>query len=392
MLLRNDFFFKDPYKILFVCLGISLPISIALSNILLVVISFFILSEGLFLKKIKKVSSSKWMVSIIFLVGLHLISLLFFGEFSYSYTRIQKVLLLLTLPIIYTLNIDKYVIRLSIFSFLSSMFLVSIYAISEPGILVKKYGIVHLDSNWTKPANMDYTDYSVFLAVCLIISIYSLFYLKLNNRYRLILVIFIFTYLVSLYSEPGKAGQILFILLLSLLFIYRYRKNLLYLFSSLGFIFLFSTFIYINSDIVKNRFDSTLKRMEIDSNKPLSTRNTLIHHSIELIKDKPIFGYGAGSFQDILTNTSSDINSRHKTPHNDYIYILMELGLVGLMSLLMIFYFQFSEKHQGDFPSLCLPIMFLLLMLVDSYFFGARSSILYIFLSIIVINHQHKFS
>lgn len=392
MLLRNDFFLKDLYKILFICLGISLPISIALSNILLVVISFFVLSQGFFLEKIKKIRSSKWMLSIIFLVVLHLISILFFGEFSYSYTRVQKVLLLLTLPVIYSLELDKNIIRMSIFSFLSSMFLVSIYAISEPGILVKKYGIVHLDSNWTKPANMDYTDYSVFLAVCLIISIYSLFYLQLKNRYRLILFVFIVTYLFSLYSEPGKAGQILFIILLSLLFIYRYRTNLLYLFSSLGFIFLFSTFIYTNSDIVKNRFDSQLELIQIDSNKPLSTRHNLIYHSIELIKHKPIFGYGAGSFQDVLTNTYSEMNTRHKTPHNDYIYILVELGLVGLISLLMIFYFQFSEKYQGDFSSLCLPIMFLLLMIVDSYFFGARSSVLYIFLSIITINHQHKLS
>jgi len=218
MLLRNDFLLKDLYKILFICLGISLPISIALSNILLVIISFFVLSQGFFLEKIKKIRSSKWMLSIIFLVVLHLISILFFGEFSYSYTRVQKVLLLLTLPVIYSLELDKKIIRMSIFSFLSSMFLVSIYAISEPGILVKKYGIVHLDSNWTKPANMDYTDYSVFLAVCLIISIYSLFYLQLKNRYRLILFVFIVTYLFSLYTEPGKAGQILFIILLASFF------------------------------------------------------------------------------------------------------------------------------------------------------------------------------
>ena len=42
--------------------------------------------------------------------------------------------------------------------------------------------------------------------------------------------------------------------------------------------------------------------MHIDSNNPLSTRHNLIHLSIELIKHKPIFGYGVGSFQDVLTN------------------------------------------------------------------------------------------
>ena len=60
---------------------------------------------------------------------------------------------------------------------------------------------------------------------------------------------------------------------------------------------------------------------------------------------KPIFGYGTGSFSEVFkdyTNTTYDLN-KHKTPHNNYLYILLELGLIGLITFLSIFYYQIKN-------------------------------------------------
>jgi O-antigen ligase len=75
-----------------------------------------------------------------------------------------------------------------------------------------------------------------------------------------------------------------------------------------------------------------------------------------------------------------------ENPHNMYILVLMQLGLVGLFSLLSIFYYQIQYSYNS--PSkfirdvgITLPILFLVLMLSDSYLLGHFTTLMYIFFS-----------
>ena len=67
----------------------------------------------------------------------------------------------------------------SVFAFLISMFLSSVIAIAE------NYEIINLNCDSFKLASfLEYTDHNVFLAFSVIISLYSIFRVKLQKKYR----------------------------------------------------------------------------------------------------------------------------------------------------------------------------------------------------------------
>ena len=79
----NRFLFGQIKNSLFIFLGLLLPISIAASNTLLILLSFLVLMELIYDSKLHhKIFSSKWMISIICLVVLYYLSLAIFGFFN----------------------------------------------------------------------------------------------------------------------------------------------------------------------------------------------------------------------------------------------------------------------------------------------------------------------
>ena len=103
----------------------------------------------------------------------------------------------------------------------------------------------------------------------------------------------------------------------------------------------------------------------------------------------PIIGVGTGDFQAEYKKINL-INTPQlpatDNPHNMYILILMQLGVVGLISFLSIFYYQIKlsflskDKFIRDL-GITLPLLFLLIMWSDSYLLGHYTSLMYIFFS-----------
>ena len=144
--------------------------------------------------------------------------------------------------------------------------------------------------------------------------------------------------------------------------------------------------IYNTSETVQKRFTQ-----EISSflSKESSSRSLLFTHSLDIIKKKANNWLWNGSFTDIFRKinkkTEKIVRYNHKTPHNNYLYVWIELGILGLIILLSIFYFQIREliKLKDGFVRILLPIMYLVIMFTDSYLFIHNTLVLYIFLSII---------
>jgi len=368
-------------------LGFTFPLSVALSNILVVLLAVLILVEENFFEKIQKINSSKWMKSILLLWVMYIIYFFIFGSFTDTFWLIKRISLLLLLPIFYSSSFSEKTIQKSVFAFLISMFLSSVIAI------VENYEIINLNPNLTISAFLKYTDHNVFLAFSLIISFYSIFRIKLENKYRNILLFFIPVYLFSLFTEGGKSGQLAFLFSVILFLIFLFKKKWKLLLLSLISVFVFSAIVYNTSDIVKNRFNYEAKNI-LQNRK--SDRNILLKETIILIKKNPIFGYGTGSFTDefgsVNEETQKVMSNQHKTPHNNYLYVWFELGILGLIIFLSIFYFQIKEliKKAEDIFIILFPIMFLIIMFTDSYLFSQNTLVLYLFLSIITINYQYK--
>ena len=374
--------------ILLVILSLSIPLSIAVSNVTLILLTITIVLEGDLKNKIRKICSSKWMVSIITLIMLYYLYWLIFGTYSDTLWILKRVSILWFLPVFYSTKFSYKTTQKAVFVFLISMFISSVIAISE------NYGFINLNGdNWTWAAFLKYTDHNVFLALSILILIYAYYKVNLSSLIKNIFVFFLFVYSFSIFSEAGKTGQIALVLLIVVYIFQELRKNIKKLILSLSLLFMSVYLIYNSSENLQKRFE---KEINMVLNKESSNRLLLLQHSLEIIKQKPFVGYGAGSFSDkfgaINEETKKIVRYNHKTPHNNYLYIWVELGIFGLVALVSIFYFQIRELKtlNGGSIMVLLPIMYLLIMFTDSYFLSFNTLVLYIYLSVIIVNYQYR--
>ena len=374
--------------ILLVILSLSIPLSIAVSNITLILLMITVVFEGDLKNKIRKILSSKWMVSIIILILLYYFYWFVFGTYSDTLWILKRVSILWFLPVFYSTKFSYKITQKAVFVFLISMFISSVIAISE------NYGFINLNGdNWTWSAFLKYTDHNVFLALSILILIYAYFNIALSSLIKNIFIFFLQVYLFSIFSEAGKTGQIALVLLLVVYIFQELRKNIKKLLLSLALLFMSVYVIYNFSENLQKRFE---KEINMVLNKESSNRLLLLQHSVEIIKQKPFVGYGPGSFSDkfgaINEETNKIVRYNHKTPHNNYLYIWMELGILGLVVLISIFYFQIRELKtlNGGSIMVLLPIVYLLIMFTDSYFLSFNTLVLYIYLSIIIVNYQYR--
>ena len=380
--------------IVLIILAFCAPISIFLTDLAVFSLAAIWLFEGRFSNKWKKISASPWILSLLFLMFMYVIGLLWGTNHSNADWLFQKSALLLLLPILYTLDLSQKEIKFSLFAFLSATSLSAIIA-----LMINMGWIKHLfkysslfTKNWNNPAFMAYTDHNVFLAFSLLVTFLLLFNSYSNKKLRITLLFISTLLLLSLYAEKGRSGQVAFTLIfLSFSFLaFWYKKRFLLL--SILAILSINSLAYFLSPNFKQRTTivqtqaAQLEKNELNS---INTRYYFYKYSLEKIKDKPVLGYGTGSFVEEFSSISEHSNrildNQHKTPHNNYLFIWFEIGLVGLLVFLSIFFFQlkaYKSLNQGYFRMI-FPAVFLVIMLTDTYLQNHNTAVLYCYLSFI---------
>ena len=82
------------------------------------------------------------------------------------------------------------------------------------------------------------------------------------------------------------------------------------------------------------------------------TRIEFYRLSIEIVKDRPLLGHGTGAFaSSYAEKTKSQVALPTRNPHNEYLHMLVQLGLVGLAALLYLFW-----THWRLAPMLATPL------------------------------------
>lgn len=98
-------------------------------------------------------------------------------------------------------------------------------------------------------------------------------------------------------------------------------------------------------------------RQEILNHKPNEAptssgiRLEFYKNALELIKQKPVFGGGTGSFEAeyrLLAETKKTISTYVPNPHNEFLLTWQELGTVGLVMLLAFFAIQWRISYRID--------------------------------------------
>ena len=368
----------------FILLGFSIPISVAFTNILIVAYSLTWIFEGDFPKKIKEIKSVKWISSLLLLISFYFLGMLY-GDMHNDYIYVIKrvLLLLFFIPIVISeLKPKTYILALH--AFLISNLTSSIVAV---GI---NYDFINpIFDNSAITAFLKYNYHNILLSFSALLSF--LMFLKSKSKYSFLYIVLILIYSFSIFNEAGRAGQLTFNVFFVCYAIFLLRSKFKFSILIILFLIIINFFFYKSSSIFKHRVDHLTHIVQNDGQKKNKNsvekdiRYLFTKTGLELIRKKPIFGYGTGSFSSVFkleTETSYDLN-KHKTPHNNYLYILFELGFIGLIFFLSIFYFQIKELLNKDLintEKILLPLFMLFLMLFDSYMFIFSITLFYIFM------------
>ncbi len=216
----------------------------------------------------------------------------------------------------------------------------------------------------------------------LIVGLYIYVYFnEFNFNKTLILFLIILIFYTGITISGDRSAFYLSLLFLPFLIKLRkipYLKNKIFIFGTLFSIFLFAM-VFTNDTIKQRVIDSTLSSMHINSiennknNKIVLFSNNHENHiktALKIFYDNKLFGVGVKQFR-VVCSDPKYLENKHSCsthPHNIYIQILAELGLLGFI-FVMIFLIYISFKIlKNIFIKKNSPINFLSLMVLSSIF------------------------
>jgi O-antigen ligase len=391
-------------QFLFVLLGVFIPTSIAITNLIIGLLALCWILERNFKAKFDVIKSSKWMLAIFALIGLYALGILWGDQHLNAEWQFQRLALLLVFPVFMTMNLNQETIKRAVFVFLGTAFISAFTAIAINNNIISPLGgyLSFIDPSFRNSAFITYNYHNVILILALAATLSFYILIEKKTKYRYCFLLFIVVYAISIFTESGRAGQVIFNLSSVFYIIYYNRKNLLRLCFFFILLFSFQFIVYNSTSIYKKRFDAVSNIIKNNGDagegRPEDIRYVFIRESLSRILEKPLLGYGTGSFGTIFNN---EVNSLHLydlptpprgTPHNQYLYVWFELGILGLVLLLLIFYHQIKElfRKKDGIHRILLPMSFMFLMLVDSYFFIFILTICYMFLYTIYSRYQQE--
>ena len=385
-------------QFLFVLLGFFIPTSIAITNLIICLLALCWMIERNFKAKFDIIKSSNWMLAVLTLIGFYGLGMFWGDQHLNADWQFQRLALLLIFPVLMTMNLEQETIKRAVFAFLGTTFISALAAVAINNNIISSLGnyLSLIEISWRNSAFIAYNYHNVILALASSLCLYIL--IERKSKYRYVLLLFFLIYALSIFTERGRAGQVIFNLSAVFFIIYYNRRKLLRLCALLILLFSFQFVIYNSTNVYKDRFDAVSNIIQNNGDrgegKTEDIRYVFIKESLSRILAKPIFGYGTGSFGTIFKNEvkSGHYFNKNTTPHNQYLYVWFELGILGLVLLLLIFYHQIKElfRKKDGIHRILLPLSFMFLMLVDSYFFIFILTICYMFLYTIYSRYQQE--
>jgi O-antigen ligase len=321
------------------------------------------------------------------------IALLWTADMESGLYTLRKQLKFLFIPI-FMLFVKREHVKYYILAFLASMSLSEIWSYGIFFELLPLYGGATLIDPIPLMSHITYTP---FLTIAIYFLLYYvLFDPSIGKLKKIIYSFFIVTMSINMFITGGRAGQVMFFAMLVVIVFQYFPKNAFKatLVSLFVLLISFSTF-YTNSKIFSDRVDIAVTELSDYKNHTKSSTGLRISAAInswDIIKENPIIGVGTGDYKNefISASKKSGIGIHNllviHNPHNMYVLIMVQFGLVGLFSMLYMFYTQIkiATNSNEEFVrkiGIALPLLYLLIMLSDSYLMTHMTGLLFIFIS-----------
>ena len=387
----SSFNLEKTYQFLLIALAFFMPLTVFGGNLIILLIVFLWLISGNYKEKFDAIIQSKLLLASIAFFSLHVVGLLWTNDLEWGIHIVRKMwYFFLLFPILYTIVIKENIYKY-IGSFLLAICFTEILSFLVWFELIEPFKNARVDN---PTPFMSHITYNVILAFAIYLVLHRLIIQKDMGKIQIFLYSFFASSMsFNMFITQGRAGQVAFFVILGILifqfFSFNKIKAALTTFFLIPVIF-FSA--YQISPIFSDRVDSGISDFRNYSQHKWSSigyRITFATYSWEIVKNNPLIGVGTGDFPQEYKkiNMAKTPNMNNATnPHNMYILVTTQLGFLGLISFLSIFYFQFKAAFHSKNAltrdiGFALPIMFLVIMLSDSYLLGHFTTLIFIFFS-----------
>lgn len=168
-------------------------------------------------------------------------------------------------------------------------------------------------------------------------------------RYRWFCVLLILALVINiLFLSQGRSGYFVFVALMALLLWQTLRwRGLLY--ALIGSLILIIA-AYSFSPSFKQRINEITSDMQLyhqgNPDSSVGRRMSYTHNSLKLVAQHPIIGTGTGSFAHDYANIKPTPAILTVNPHNEYLNITVQFGLIGLALLIFMFYVHAADSRK----------------------------------------------
>jgi O-antigen ligase len=236
------------------------------------------------------------------------------------------------------------------------------------------------------------TPYSGLLAILIYFLFLKIWFNK--NRWFIYLPIALIAFYNLFYQIRSATGIIIFFsLMLLLLWQICSLKKI-----TVGFIIVFAVFvgIYKSSDQMSKEVDeiyTTVTQYKIGSgtmHNNVSLRLDWWYSSSLLIKEKPLFGHGTGSFATVHDKLVEGTNiTKFHSPHNDYFLIWVQTGIIGIIIFILLlvipWWKSFSLEKNARYCLQAIVVFFALGNLFEGWLSGHLISFFYLICTAMIL-------
>ncbi len=325
----NIFTSAAVFSILMTCL--VLPFATSLLSLFSILVLLFWLLSGKILEIPQLVKTNPVVLLSLLLFILFTLGLLYTPvELPDSLSSLKKYRELLFIPIVISLLKDNQAARKNCDYFFICgciILLLISYAMYFSIIPAARYGnsiVYHIT-------------HSFFMSI---LAFYSAHKSIDSIQYRYLwITIFVSTIINLFYIATGRTGMLIFLVLMILFVIQRFSR--LQQLIGILFLTLLISITFFTSDNFSSRSSIALKEIQNyeygASRTSLGMRFDWWLNSVAMIKEKPFLGHGTGSFTFSHDSLISGTNIQPTdNPHNEYLLIGVQLGMIGLLTFILL--------------------------------------------------------
>lgn len=263
-------------------------------------------------------------------------------------------------------------------------------------------GFISLEQWFNKPKHIILSQFplSYYCAFAGIASLYLLSTRKDNSWLFAFCLLYLFGYLFFVNVQRGP--MIVFIVM-AFMFLFRnhsFKQKCMMIIPTM----LTVIAIGLLSPVVQKRLGDTLgdiqKYQQGDTKTSIGVRAEFARYSQMLIKEKPLLGYGTGSFATVYATTGGPIVEEATAgetlgdPHNSFVHLWVQLGLVGVVAFIgwLASQWQFSRGLLANERILlqCFLVAFILSCFNESSFYRSRNAHLYITVAVVCMGNAYQ--